>query len=102
MYNSMKKNQDLAFGRPVTGRPVQKPVMPNKPVKGGPMPRPAVPGKPGMGSGPNKPGGTDVTSRPAPSDKMFAGGSATFDETGGQKQMVDPKLNAIKKRLGNK
>jgi hypothetical protein len=33
---------------------------------------------------------------------MFAGGSATFDETGGQKQMVDPKLNAIKKRLGNK
>jgi hypothetical protein len=32
---------------------------------------------------------------------MFAGGSATFDETAGMKK-GKAKLNAIKKRLGNK
>ncbi len=66
----MKMNNDLAFGRPVTGGPMPKPPVVGKkpPQLGGPMPRP--------GGGMTKPVGP-----------------------GGKQQVADPMLDAMKRRL---
>lgn len=62
-----KMNNDLAFGRPVSGvTPGPKPF---KPTTGGPMPKFEMPG---MGNDMRKPGGTNVVSRPSPTDKNMA------------------------------
>jgi hypothetical protein len=60
-----KMSNDPMFGRPV--KPGQN--KPFKPTTGGPMPKFEMPG---MGNDMRKPGGTNVASRPSPTDKNMA------------------------------